>query len=239
VVNIECPNFFPLGKKWVLITSPHRACDYFIGDFDPDSGRFTVEKKGMVDYSDQYYAPNGLRDQKGRRIIWGWIRGFREGRGWNGCLSLPRELQTGPDGRLRQNPIPELKRLRGKGAALHNLDLEGAAPLSVPGNQLEIEMEVELKNARVAGVRVCGIPIRVTTREVSVEGQTMPTRTNGRNKLRIFLDRSVLEVFLNEGSECVTRVVYPSESAASVELFSESGVTRFHRVQAWPLRPIW
>src|SRR5947207_1746580 len=32
--NIECPNLFKLGNKWVLIISPHRACEYFVGTLD-------------------------------------------------------------------------------------------------------------------------------------------------------------------------------------------------------------
>src|SRR5262249_47219642 len=36
--NIECPNFFKLGDQFVLITSPHRRCDYFVGSFDAEAG---------------------------------------------------------------------------------------------------------------------------------------------------------------------------------------------------------
>lgn len=31
VTNIECPNFFKLGDKWLLIVSPHRRVEYFFG----------------------------------------------------------------------------------------------------------------------------------------------------------------------------------------------------------------
>ena len=50
VGNIECPNFFPLGDKFVLLISPHRRPEYFIGDFDAEAGTFTCEHRGLADY---------------------------------------------------------------------------------------------------------------------------------------------------------------------------------------------
>lgn len=74
VVNIECPNFFELDGKWVLIVSPHRRVEYFTGTFDGKT--FVPETRGLVDHSDNYYAPNGAFDPKGRHWLWGWVRGF-------------------------------------------------------------------------------------------------------------------------------------------------------------------
>src|SRR5262245_16219787 len=82
VNNIECPNFFELDGKWVLIISPHRRVEYFTGTFD--GRKFTHKTRGLLDHSDNFYAPNCTTDNKGRRILWGWIRGFKGGQGWNG-----------------------------------------------------------------------------------------------------------------------------------------------------------
>ena len=61
VVNIECPNFFELNGKWMLVISPHRRVEYFIGSFD--GKKFTAEKQGLMDASDNYYAPNCATDR--------------------------------------------------------------------------------------------------------------------------------------------------------------------------------
>jgi len=42
----------------------------------------------------------------------GWVSGFKEARGWNGCASLPRVLSLTDDDRLIQTPLPELAGLR-------------------------------------------------------------------------------------------------------------------------------
>jgi beta-fructofuranosidase len=60
----------------------------------------------------------------GRRMVWGWVNGFPGGRGWNGCLSLPRVLSFSRDGQLRQNPAPQLSKLRGERVAWRNLRLD-------------------------------------------------------------------------------------------------------------------
>src|SRR5262249_2953154 len=95
VKNIECPLFFPLGGKWGLIVSPHVPVQYFVGELDAKTMRFHPEQGGGVDHG-TYYAPNCLADSDGGRLLWGWINGFPGGRGWNGCLSLPRVLSLGP-----------------------------------------------------------------------------------------------------------------------------------------------
>src|SRR5436309_2686280 len=74
VPNIECPNFFKLAGRWVLVVSPHRKVEYFIGTFDAEAGSFKAARTGILDYGN-YYAPNCLLDPKGRRIMWGWVNG--------------------------------------------------------------------------------------------------------------------------------------------------------------------
>ena len=44
VANIECPLFFPLGGKWVLIVSQSRPVQWFVGDLD--TARIALE--GLV-----------------------------------------------------------------------------------------------------------------------------------------------------------------------------------------------
>ena len=112
----ECPNFFKVDGKWILLCSPYKALRYFVGSFDIDSYTFTPERRGILDPGGadaaNFYASNTLYDKNSRCILFGWVRGFKEGLGWNGCLALPRVLTIGKDGRPRQNPVPELESLR-------------------------------------------------------------------------------------------------------------------------------
>src|SRR5690554_3926266 len=73
----ECPNFFPLGDKWLLSISPYGPVRYYLGDLDPETLVFTPESSGQVSHGGStFYAPNALEDDQGRRIVFGWIRGF-------------------------------------------------------------------------------------------------------------------------------------------------------------------
>ncbi len=56
--------------------------------------------------------------------------------------------------------------------------------------------------------------------------------------LRIFLDRSVLEVFAN-GRQCITQRVYPSkENSTEVRLFSKGAAATAPMVEAWDIEPV-
>jgi hypothetical protein len=69
----ECPNFFPLGDRHVLIVSPVplRKALYFVGRYD--GARFTPERHGVLDAGGHYYASLSLVDAAGRRVIFGWL----------------------------------------------------------------------------------------------------------------------------------------------------------------------
>ena len=56
-------------------------------------------------------------------------------------------------------------------------------------------------------------------------------------KLRIFLDRSVLEVFAN-GRQCITQRIYPTRSdSLGVRLFARGGSALVRRLEAWDMTP--
>ncbi|MCU0979113.1 MAG: GH32 C-terminal domain-containing protein, partial [Pirellulaceae bacterium] len=56
-------------------------------------------------------------------------------------------------------------------------------------------------------------------------------------RLRIFVDRSVVEVFAN-GRQCLTQRIYPTRrDSLGVVLFSTGSAARFKSVEAWNLGP--
>ena len=57
--------------------------------------------------------------------------------------------------------------------------------------------------------------------------------------LHLFLDRSVLEVFIDGGRECVTRVVDPLPEDLAVEVFAHRGRAVVESLRLWRLRSIW
>ncbi len=54
VSNIECPLFFPLGGKWVLIVSQGRPVQWFVGSLDLKTMNFRAERRGVLDAGNFY-----------------------------------------------------------------------------------------------------------------------------------------------------------------------------------------
>ena len=59
----------------------------------------------------------------------------------------------------------------------------------------------------------------------------------GTVTLRIFVDRSILEVYC--GGAALTDRLYPDASATGVDLFAEDGVSHVTTVSVWPLCGTW
>jgi beta-fructofuranosidase len=245
----ECPNFFKLGDEWVLFVSPYGRVQYFIGDFDAETCRFRPRARGLVDYGPNFYAPNTMLVPDGRRLVWGWVNGFPDGRGWNGCLSVPRVLSFSREGQLRQEPAPQLNQLRGEPVAWRNIrvDAEGRT-LSLPAtNTLEIDAEIDLQSAAGVGLAIKGggkappVLIHFDGLELQVlEAKAPLTLAKGdrKLKLRIFIDRTVLEIFANE-TVCVTKRIDLLDGNPALEIRAEGGTANAERIQAWPMKTIW
>lgn len=245
----ECPNFFKLGDEWVLFVSPYGKVQYFTGDFDVITCRFHPRTRGVLGAGPNFYAPNTMLVPDDRRLVWGWINGFPDGRGWNGCLSVPRLLGFSCDGQLLQNPAPQLEKLRGKGVDWKNVSLDPTARkfLLPATNTVEIAMEIDLQTASRVNflIQSGGKNSPVTLDYDGLELQVMDVKApltlpkgNRKLKLRIFLDRSVLEVFAN-GTLCVTKTIAPLEPGASLEIRAEGGSANAKQIQAWPMKSIW
>jgi sucrose-6-phosphate hydrolase SacC (GH32 family) len=260
VVNIECPLFFPLDGKFVLITSPHRACDYFVGTFDPAAGKFSSEQTGMLDYSDQFYAPNTCVDERGQRILWGWVRGFKEKRGWNGCLSLPRVLSI-EDGKLIQRSAPDLaeipreqllrsdqaqttsvmKSLRGDSSQTKTYSMRDNRMLELtvhvakePGLGLELSLRESSDKNR-------GIKIDFDGTTLDVVGTKVKMTDNRTTlSLHIFVDHALVEVCVNFGQYFITRVVEaPRLEDRDMTVTVKSKRAQAAVVNLWELKSIW
>jgi sucrose-6-phosphate hydrolase SacC (GH32 family) len=257
---LECPNFTripasgPGGRpKWMLIVSPYGVLEYLTGDFDVANLTFTPERHGVLDpgHGDvpNFYASNLVEDEAGNCILLGWVRGFQAGHGWNGCLALPRRLTVGGDGWPRQAPLPALTQLRGRhwGIPAQLLTGESHVLRDVAGDALELQARISLSTAAAAGLRVRasasgeeGVEIRFDGVALYVAG-TVAALPAGRREisLRLFLDKSVLEVFADDDRIAVTRIISPPAEHVAIALFAEGGTARFDTLDSWQMKSIW
>ncbi|MGD8903542.1 MAG: glycoside hydrolase family 32 protein, partial [Anaerolineae bacterium] len=127
----ECPNLFRLGDRHVLLFSiqatayDHLYPVYHVGTYKHQ--QFVPETGGILVHGD-FYAPQVMHLDDGRRILWGWIEEGRSQRaservGWAGVMSLPLALKLQLDGRVAVEPVPELQALRGEHWRFDDLEL--------------------------------------------------------------------------------------------------------------------
>jgi len=243
----ECPNFFQLGRQWVLFVSPYGRVQYFVGDFDAATCRFHPHTHGFLDYGSSFYAPNTMQIPDGRRLVWGWLNGFPPGQGWNGCLSLPRQLNLSRGGDLRQTPAPQLAKLRGPCVKWSHVQAGSEEKtFALPAtNTLEISLEMEWQSTNNVQLGLKNgtndaspIVIHFNDAELQVLDAKAPLTLSPDQStlhLDIFLDRSVLEVFAND-TVCITKIISPLGQHPVLSLHTDGGVARVRRVQAWPLK---
>ena len=246
--NIECPTLFKLDGKWVLIISPHRPCEYFVGSLDLQKVEFTPETHGVLD-AGEAYASNISQDDHGRTILWLWGRtNTPPGRGWNGVMTMPRVLSIGADGFLRQQPAPEFQSLRGEVKTVPSVSL-GENPLVLdgfPGDAVEIEAEFSTASFSGFGFEVrrsaAGKPaltIAVQRGTLTVGNARAYVGNAERYKLCLFLDKRCLEVYVNDGSVALYSSVDARPEDQGLAVFAPKlpqSTARLESLRAWPMK---
>ncbi len=260
---MECPNFFPLGDRWLLCVSPFAQVIYVTGDFSDH--RFQPETEWLpmdLGRREDFYAPNSMLDSQGRRILWGWAQVGPPGACWRGALTLPRVLSLRDDRRLGIEPLPELARLRGRHERWEGVLLARDEPVVLPpelSETVEIRAEFELQGAREVGLVLGGSSGGRGQRTVAYDHEAGRLSVAERSgsfgllpgedhlQLRIFLDRSIVEIYANGRVALTAGLDHPGVEEGSplregdrrVTLFSRGGAARASTVDVWEMTSIW
>jgi len=205
--NGEVLNFCKVNGHWVLIYCPYGNPVYHVGTFDPKTVRFTSRKKGILSYgyscqgsernlmSRGFYATTVFERPDGRQVITAWISGFLNPEGWDGCIALPRDLAVGADLEVRMTPVREIETLR---TACRRVT---AGHFSTTGSfDLELEFDGWTK------LRI-GKSVVIDVNEGAVNVNETSFWVKSPRKLRLLVDRSTVELFVDDGRWSVTRTV--------------------------------
>jgi len=159
----ECPDFFLLDGKAVVIVSPQNMLaegfEYhngnntmcIIGDYKEDTDTFVPQTYHALDYGIDFYAPETAEGPDGRRIMIGWMQNWDATSAHDihapyfGQMSLPRELKI-VDNRLYQFPIKELEARRRNLVEYKDVMLSDEAGeivlKGIEGRTVDLEVEI-------------------------------------------------------------------------------------------------
>lgn len=254
----ECPDFFTLDGKGVLLVSPQdmlpQGYEYHtgngtvcvIGTFDSETNEFMEEINHAIDYGIDFYAPQTVVAPDGRRIMIGWMQNWDtcchrdDELTWFGQLSLPREIKI-CNNHLYQNPVQELNDLRKNKVEYQDVLVSGHIQLiGINGRKIDMEIEITPENVQniyhkftisfakntqfhtdlsffpKESILEMDRSFSGTRRDTVHRRQCKVQDCNGKIKLRIILDRYSAEVFVNDGEQVMTMVLYTDQSADGI-----------------------
>jgi sucrose-6-phosphate hydrolase SacC (GH32 family) len=197
-----------------------------------------------------------------RDVPTSWGKGFES-------LPRDLSLKTFSEGvRLVQQPVPELKMLRTDSLTEPGKMITGVIPFTAfknYQNSYEFETTIDIDKAVVAGVNLMvgnGRKLMVgydTEKEQLFIDRTNCTDVSDSNflkafavkmsaplrlskkllKLQIFVDRSSVEVFANDGEKVLSATTFQSEEQTGVEFYAIGGSSKIINLKAWKLKSIW
>jgi beta-fructofuranosidase len=238
----ECPNFFPLGERWVLTVSiwPCLGAHAFVGRFEDE--RFVPESDAVLDVDAGAFAHLATRGPDGRTLQWAWLneqreQGLIDADGWAGALTVPRELLLDDRARLITWPAAEIAALRSAEVPVAHTGSTRGVRHTFSGRCLDIEARFTLRDRQKLGITVLASPdgreatrivfwpdarrlliersrssLDAGTRRQDVFGLLCLDEGEALN-LRVLLDHSVLEVYANGRLTLCTRI-YPTQAAS-------------------------
>ena len=237
----ECPSIEHIDGKDVLIFCPQHLSlpgrggsqnhnTYIVGKMDWDSLTF-VPEGGLefLDFGFDFYAAACAAGTQ-RHILSAWmglpdVSYPTDEEEWSGCLVLPRELSV-ENGKLMQRPPKELEKLRIK--EINGVDKTVRLPKAA---ELLIKPSVNNKDFTMrlfAGEDGQGgllLSYEASSKILEIDRSGMETVFNENEgpqrkqqlsdslfELRIFIDSSSIEIFVNNGEAVFTSRVFPKES---------------------------
>lgn len=248
----ECPDIYEVDKRLVLSVSPqgveadgllyanrYQSVTCFLdGDFRKDMlcGDFR-ELDGGFDF----YAPQTFPADDGRRILIGWMgmpdaedeytnKTIRDG--WQNLLTIPRELSV-RDGVLCQNPVRELD-------DWWNQEISFTDGYEGPVDRC-CELDLETENQSVNVTLAEGLSLRYdreegifwmefTDKSLGAGRPVRGRKIQALSHMRILVDVSCVEVFLNDGKEVFSTRFYPEKNQYRVKVEGSfvNGSYRYH-----------
>lgn len=220
---------------------------FIIGKSDLEVGVFEQKTYYEIDCGFDFYAPQTVTTSSGEVILIAWMDMWESPKptdnlehGWVGAMTLPRVL-TYKAGKIYSNPVEAIKNYRAKEICYDNVRIHGV--LKFPnfyGNCYEMKIHMDLSDLEELAFSCY---LRVSDAECTLlqychEEHTLTLDRNNSGislsgqrkiifdkrlkelKLRIFVDISSIEIFINDGEYTMTSRIFPSEASQGILFYS-------------------
>jgi beta-fructofuranosidase len=248
--NWECPNFFSLKDKHILIVSPHDKVLYNIGIYKNET--FFPGEWEILDHGSLFYATNILKETSDHVILWAWIKAVGT-IGWKGCLTLPRIVSLNVFNQLEQYPHPSLKQLRIDHILQREIEIKSNEPLIFPKFEFKSsDIYIEIKSPYLPSFELNAISENL---DEAIKILNFDEETNiislGREKalikpdflgsglkLRLLVDHSIFELFINKRISITTQIAQNFNDIREVMLYSGKSKLIVNTLKIWNLKSI-
>jgi len=219
------------NKKWLIYDA---SFDYEIGSFDGKT--FVSETPTLLgDYGKKVYAGQTFNNvSNGRGIMIAWLNGgdlfTKAEMPFNHQMSFPTELnlKTTTDGiRLFRLPIKEIEKLYQKTYKFNNLttNIVNEQIANIKVELLDLSIEFEAKSVVDFSFRGIVLKYNSSSEQVIFGNNIIPAKAfNGLVKLRVLVDRSSIEIFVNDGLNAGTFNEVPKPENLSIAISSATDV---------------
>ena len=255
-----CVDFFQLPvdgntaeKKWIMIFID---CTYIVGTFNgrtfytlTGKPASTKDRIQSLVVSGNYYATMTWHNMPNdRRVQITWMRGpANPGMPFNQQMTLPSELTlhlTKDGHRLHMNPIKELEKLRTKTHRWNNIVLDKTNNLLSVLNDELYEIEVEFlpgkKSITVLDLRGVKISYNALKEEISFnEIKTQLKPEDGQINLKIFIDRTSIEIYANGGKVYMPLINIMPQENLNYSILAAQGESKVKSLKVHELSSIW
>ncbi len=215
---------------------------------------FGKDYYAAVTYND---APNNQRIAIGWLNSWAYANDIPTGNVWRGAYAVPRLLSLKKEANdyfLYQQPVKEFDLNTKETFELPLQIVDGKFNVDYRGNVYEMELLIEPLKAKEAGIKILQSKNEGTVIKYDVATQQLlfdrtksgnvsfnrrfpsvekaPCKLHdGKLKLKILVDKCIVEVFINDGKTTLTDLVFPIEKNGGIELFSQGGKVLFKDVK--------
>lgn len=246
----ECPDLFEIDGQQIMTCCPQGVeqqgyeyqnvyqCGYFPVSFDIENKKYEFSEFTELDKGFDIYAIQTFQDEKGRRILIGWM-GIPDADydndatvqyDWIHALTMPRELSF-KDGKLLQKPLKEMQQLRKNE---FHCALSEFVQWEPKDSCFELHIDFEERTEKNSSVKIQLREDVFLSWEKGLFRLNMGKSGHGRKEriaeikqlrnLTIFSDTSAIEIFINDGENVMTTRVYSENLEQKVTFLSKRNV---------------